>query len=481
MAEIVTRSSILLVKLPPWDYRTPPLGIAYLATFLKSKGMEAKVFDLNIEMYNSESGEKKKGWGDEDFHWWQSNRSEQKYSVMFEHFSDRILSFNTKTIGFSATLPSIPFLNQLLKYIKKKASDRIIIVGGPATFFYEDGRQELDKSMIDYFVISDGEIALYELLNNLGDDGTLSMDKNSSCKIWKDMPSDRTICIQTPNIMDLDSVGFPTFEEFNLSAYAEGHFTLPIIFSKGCNRFCSFCSDTVLSHPYRCRKPENVVKEIKTHLGRYRNIYTFRLADLSFNANLKFLDKFCGLIIAEGLNIKWYGQGQVRADMDKNLLSKMEKAGCRQFSLGVESFSDHVLYMMKKGYTAEKADQFIKRSKDAGIEIHIALIVGFPGETEEDFDNTLNYIAQNNSYIDRVCSLNICGFPVGSEIRKYPEKYDYFCPSGIGNWETSDRLNTMAVRKRRYNEVISRCNELGIPVDACLDLEVFEARFNKKE
>ena len=473
---------ILLVELPPWDPRTVPLGVAYLATFLKSKGVNVKVFDLNIEMYNSESDKRKRGWGNEDFHWWQSDRLEERYLLMFEGFADRILSFDTQIIGFSTTFPSIPFLNHLLKCLKKKSTNKIIIVGGPATFFSEIRKDEFDGSLIDYFVVGDGEIALYELLSGLKSNGKLSKRKLSSSRIWKDNPFEKAICIETPKIMDLDSMSPPTFEEFNLSLYTEGdlstNFTLPIIFSKGCNRCCTFCSDVVLSRPYRCRKAENVVKEIKMHFKRYPNVNIFRLNDLSFNINLKFLNEFCDRIIAEDLHIQWYGQAQVRPDMESKLLFKMKKAGCKHIQLGLESFSDHVLSMMRKGYTAEGTIRFLKASKEAGIQNDIAIIVGYPGETEEDFNTTLECIRQNVAYIDKICSLNICGMPVGSELRRYPEKHNYFSPSR-GDWVTYDYTNTFAVRKKRYNEVIRCCNELNIPVDACLDLEIFEKRFEE--
>ena len=468
---------ILLVELPPWDPRTVPLGIAYLVTYLKSKGIGAKAFDLNIEMYNSLSDERKKGWGNEDFHWWQSGGLQERYMLMFDRFVDRILSFETRVIGFSATLPSIPFLDHLLKRLKNKSPDKIIIVGGPATFFRETRMTDFDRDLVDYFVIGDGEIALSELLINLNDNGKLSLPTRTQCKVWKDNLLERVICIQTPKIMDLDSIPPPTFEEFDLSLYIEGakntHFTLPIIFSKGCTRRCTFCSDRVLSYPYRCRKAENVVKEISMHLKRYNNIYSFRLNDLSFNANLRFIDELCDRIIAEDIRVKWYGQAQVRPEMGIDLLSKMKRAGYRQFDLGLESLCDHVLSMMRKGYTSLEAIRFLKAAKEAGIETNILLIVGYPGETEEDFKINLENIKQNAKYIDRIGSLNICGMPVGSELRSHPGKHNFLFPPH-SDWVTADYTNTYEVRKRRYNEVIRCCNELNIPVECCLDLEIFE-------
>src|SRR3989338_1284906 len=471
---------MLIIQLPPWDCRTPSLGIAYLAAFLKSKGIDTKIYDLNIEMYNSENDARKTGWGSDDTFLWQVNRLEKRYLSMVESFAEKILSFREPIIGFSSIYQSAQFLNHLLKHIKTKAPNSIIIVGGPGTFFSQT-REEFDKSLIDYFVVGEGEIALYELLTALNNNIKINFSDRSSIKIWKDNPLEKVTCISTPRIIDLDSLPLPTFEEFDLSLYAEGsdskYFVLPIIFSKGCTRQCTFCGDKVLSNPYRCRKSKNVIKEIIMHTKRYKNIDTFSLIDLSLNANLKFLDEFCDRIIAEGLNVKWYGPAQVRPDMTYELLHKMKKAGCQLFSLGVESFSDRVLSMMKKEYTSDEATKFIRMTKEAGIKNNPLLIVGYPGETEEDFKATLEGIKRNATYFGEI-NINICGMPIGSALWRYPEKHGcYLLPSG--DWITHDYKNTYEVRKRRYNETIMVCKELNISIRQCLDLDVFE-EYNKE-
>ena len=469
------REGILLVELPPWDPRTPPLGIAYLASYLQSRGIEVDVFDLNIEMYNSTFSGNRKGWGNEDYHWWYNNNSGQKYSELLDAYAERILSFNRRIIGLSATLPSLAFMNLLLPRIRNRSKDALIIVGGPATFFKKSRLDYLDRKSTDYLITGDGEETLCRLLKKIQGGKSLSFLSRLAWRVWKDDLFDRTVCIRGRTIMDLDSLPLPTFEEFDLSRYTEGtlstDFTLPLIFSKGCTRRCTFCSDRVLSNPYRCRKPEGVFNEMKTQVKKYHN-RCFRLNDLSFNANPIFLDKLCDLIIGEGLIAKWYGQAQVRPDTDKKLFAKLKKAGCAQFSLGLESFSNHVLSLMGKGYTAEAASAFLKASKEAGIDNHIAIIVGYPGETEDDFNETLKYLKANISYIDRVCSLNICGMPAGSTLSEDPQKYDYFF--GREDWVTTDNTNTYRVRKRRYNQVIEFCQANNIAIDASLDLDDFE-------
>lgn len=471
---------ILLVESPPWDAGTAPLGLAYLATYLKSKGVAVEVFDLNIAMYSIENNIRKKGWGNSDFHWWQSDKLKERYSELLEYFIDKILSFGSSAIGFSVVLPSIPFLNMLTRRIKSRFPEKIIIVGGPGSFFLSNRMKDFDRSKIDYFVVGDGEVALYELIKGLNEEGKLTLESHSRCRLWRESASDEALCVQSPRISDLDSIPFPTFEEFDLFSYREGSYTLPILFSKGCTRRCTFCSDRVLSYPYRYRKSKCVVEEMKEHLKRYNSINTFRVNDLSMNANLKFINELCDRIIGEGLAVSWYGQAQVRPDMSNELLLKMKKSGLRQFDLGLESFSDNVLRLMRKGYSSADAVNFLKRCKDAGIETNILLIVGYPGESEDDFISTLENIRKNVVVIDRIGSLNICGNPVGSELNLYPAANNII-PHLDGDWATPDLSNTYKIRKRRYEDVIKLCNELNIRVEPCLELDVFEEVKNQKD
>jgi len=467
---------ILLVQLPPWDARTAPLGIAYLAANLNSKGIRARVFDLNIYMHNLPGRQGERGWGNDDFFWWQSRHLDENYSLSFDGFAEKILSFGSRVIGFSATIPSLPLLNRLCRRIKKKSARSLIIVGGPAIFFSQVRRAALSKCPADYLVIGEGEEALYQLLRAIGKK-TRPAIKNSGLSVWREHIFSRTACIRQKNPQDLDGLAPPAFTEFDLVQYSEGSnsrdFTLPIIFSKGCIRHCTFCSDRVLSYPFRSRRPENIVNEIKGHLVRYPDLKALRVNDLSLNADLKLMEELCDRLIAAGIRIKWYGQAQVRPDMGVKLLSKMKQAGCCQLDLGVENFSDRVLTMMRKGYDSKEAVSFLKAVKDAGISTNVLLIVGYPGETGEDFQNNLESIRKNAGLIDRVGSLNICGMPVGSELRQYPRQHKVLFPLDI-EWVTDDYANTYETRKARYNRMAARCRESGIPVDCCLDLDTFE-------
>ncbi len=69
------RKKVLLVQAPPWGVYSPPLGVAYLATFLKSSGFLVNVLDLNIEMFRQSTAEIKEKWTTQDFDFWASGKN----------------------------------------------------------------------------------------------------------------------------------------------------------------------------------------------------------------------------------------------------------------------------------------------------------------------------------------------------------------------------------------------------------------------
>jgi anaerobic magnesium-protoporphyrin IX monomethyl ester cyclase len=461
--------NVLLVQSPPWDNQLPPLGLAYLYSFLKSKRVDAEIFDLNIEIYKTNSVREKEQWRNEAQHWWKNNDVETMYMPRFDKFAEQILSFGAEVIGFSATASSVIFLNCLIRRLKDKSSKETIIVGGPGAFFRES-RGSFQNGLVDYFVIGDGEEALFAILNSLEGKNNLHLHPGLDSRTWKDSPSDNAVCIEFPRNMDLDSLPWPDFSKFEIASYTDGTFNLPIMFSKGCTRNCVFCSDSVISSPYRRRSSTNIVNEMRERIRQNSRINSFRLTDIALNADLAFINELCDNIIAAGLNIRWYGQAQIKQDMDESLFLKMKKAGCSQLSLGVESFSSRVLSMMRKGYSSEEASRFLKASKAAGIENNVLLIVGFPGESDADFNDTLEGLKRNAKYIDNIGSLNVCGLPLGADLRNNFDKYGLVYPPG-SDWATRDLVNTPKLRKERYETVLNCCVELKIPVQGCLDLK----------
>ena len=459
---VTANNRILLIQSPPWGIYAPPLGIAYLATFLRSFNFTAKIYDLNMELFNGAAREIKEKWYAQDFEFWASGKAVDKFKEELRVLADKIISFDAAFIGFSTTRASAPFVNAILAIIRSRLKDKtVIIIGGPGTH-YPETRVLFKEDLIDYFIIGEGEYSLLYLLSTLKENKTIQ--PSSGYAIWKDRPQDRALCLQaaTNNFVDVNSIPFPTFEEFDLSVYPETDL-LPLISSRGCVRSCVFCCDAPLKKPFRCRSAESVVKEMAYHLRNYGR-KRFEFCDLLINGDLNFLDKLCDSLIKMGLDISWGGQAAVRKDMDLELFRKMKKAGCGGLTFGCESFSNHVLRLMHKGITVNDAKETFIKAKESGMLVEINLIVGFPGEEEQDVDETIKFIRENAKRIDKINSLNICTIDCGMYIYDHLEEYgiDKKMFTDWYAWCNKDLSSTLEKRVERHRKLMLVFGELNL-------------------
>lgn len=484
------KADILLVKMPPWDVNFPPLGIAYLSRYLEGCGIEADVLDLNLEMYKNISQGMREAWKNNDYFYWQTDKMKSEFEDTISWAVDKILKFDTMVIGFSLTVSSCKLFNEIIVRLKNRAGDKIIIVGGPFTAWKEFRDSfNINNELIDYYVVGEGELPLYQIMLHISkykkDD---DMHLPESFLVWKDRPSDHTKCVKGPKILNLDEIPFPDYNGFDMGSYPDKRF-ISILGSRGCVRRCSFCNDTImLGKPFRSRSPENVIEEMKYCVNRY-NTQIFKFCDLILNGSVDFVTRLSGLLIKENLkaywfnsylDIEWHGQIAVRKDMDSSLFEKMRKSGFTVSNIGVESFSNKVLRLMNKGYVADEAVQFLRYQKEAGIEVQINTIVGFPGETEDDFKETMDYIKKASPYIDYVASISTCGVGPGSGLYTDPEKFNIDIKDHF-YWYSKDGKNDIYVRMERYKRLQDFLKKENIRTLGVSELDSMELLLKERE
>lgn len=262
--------------------------------------------------------------------------------------------------------------------------------------------------------------------------------------------------------MNLDTVPWPTFSEFDLRVY--GNRVLPLFGSRGCIGCCSFCNDWPSSRPYRNRSARHIFEEIKYHLEQ-NHIDTFSFKDLLCNGNIKKLEELCDLISDAGLKIHWDAQAIPRKEMTYALLVKLKAAGCSTLIYGIESFSNNVLLEMKKLFTREVAERVLRDTHRAGINVMFNVIVGFPGEREEDFKETLEAIRRNHKFVTQIGAVSVCLANGFADLQVNPDKYGIIIPTdpkiSAKYWYSKDGVNTHEVRKHRAEKVLALIDELG--------------------
>lgn len=454
------KADVVLATVPPWGVNNPPVGLAYLASYLRKYGYQPQVFDFNIEFYHYAGEELQHLWHVENKNFWKDKAWFKLVKDIFDKKIDecveKILETPTRIIGFSVVDPKENLTIEFIRRIKEKDKKRKIILGGPACLTAHSREIFVDEvgSYIDYFVSGEGEETLLDIVKNncQGDIPGTIFSKDGS---WKFIPR--------PEIKDLNQIPFPTYEDFDLNLYPGN--SLILEWSRGCMGKCAFCINYKFVKGYRYRSAEHIFEELKYHV-KVNNVRQFTICDPLINGNLKVLDKLCDLIIKSGMQISWVGEAIPRKDMTLKLLSKMKKAGCYKLQIGVESGSRKVLQNMRKLYTPQIAEEFLRNAYRAGMETEIFIMIGFPGEGEKEFQETVEFVKRNSDYIDTIKSINTLHLIAGTDVYEHREKFG-IKPLPQENWhylwETEDG-NNYEIRRRRGEYLLEVARKLGIKV-----------------
>lgn len=188
----------------------------------------------------------------------------------------------------------------------------------------------------------------------------------------------------------------------NIEANRKYSFKSYVNIMYGCNNFCTYCIVPYTRGRERSREPENIIEEIKklaetgckevTLLGQNVNSYGKTLEkDYSFADLIKDINNVDGI---ERIRFMTSHPKDISDDLI-NLYGKLDKL-CNHLHLPVQSGSNRMLKLMNRKYTREDYLKIIDKVKtiNPNISITTDIIIGFPGETEEDFIETLELVKE---------------------------------------------------------------------------------------
>jgi radical SAM superfamily enzyme YgiQ (UPF0313 family) len=366
---------VYIIQTPPFWLKTPPLSLIYLKTHLERQGIAVKISDLNLALF--------KLTGSSFARWLTLNKDfeENLFSEITSQYPEFLAKFykdikEARYIGFSLLGRNAHFSFSLAKQIKMHFPDKKIIFGGPHTLIL-DRQNRLDKG--HYWVIGEGEIPFSEIV------------RGEKKKIYR-------FC----ELENLDTIPLYDYTPLSFQDYSQ---TLPILSSRGCPHFCNFCSERLLYKKLRYHSPEYMVDQIK-HLKVKYKTNSFVFLDSLINYSQKWLQRFCTLIIANKLNIKWEAQIRIKNNFPLELAKLLKISGCYNLFVGLESGSNEVLKLMNKDFLTYDAQDFFQTLKRANLHFEISLILGYPGESEKAFKETLSFIVRNKKIIPKIAQVN---------------------------------------------------------------------------
>ncbi|MBM3245011.1 MAG: radical SAM protein, partial [Candidatus Omnitrophica bacterium] len=321
----------------------------------------------------------------------------------------------------------------------------------------------LDNNFVDIVVFGEAEVTLCELVNSIERNEEINrclgvVFKKDGKKIYSG---------ERPFIKNLDELPFLDLSSFLLNNYDDSEH-IALMTSRGCLMHCVFCSSVEFWPGYRTMSGERIFQEIKFHKDKYKALGHVNFLDLVFNGNMKTLNNFCDLMIKQKFNppIDWVANAIIRPEMTPDILSRMREAGCERLIYGIESGSQRVLDIMKKKYRIPDADNVIKATHEAGIKVTANFMFGFPGEAEEDFQMTLDFIKRNSRYLDRAYpSRTFCAIEEHSYLSGHLEEFGIKSnPPNHLYWESLDGKNTYPERLGRCEEFCNIADSLGVEI-----------------
>jgi radical SAM superfamily enzyme YgiQ (UPF0313 family) len=441
-------AKVVLVVPPMLIRRCPLLGIAYLAAHLRARGHSVRVLDLNV-LDDLPHADEEGPWSDARF----VSRFFTDNEPTVSRWLDAILRDAPDVVAFSLWASTEAASLRLAEEIRRRGSPARIVFGGPHAGFAAEPLSR--HPSVDALVLGEGEETLAELVE------AFAAEKRPEAVpgAWLRSPSGVLRGERREEIRNLDALAFPDYADFDLDRYKMSD-TLPLSFNRGCIRLCVFCNIHESWHGYRHRSAESIFREVRWQMERRPGVRHFEIDVAALNLNLKEIEKFCDLVLAEGVRFTWGGSAVFRPDMDRRLLGKMAAAGLRRLDVGFESGSPQVLRSMVKGYRIEHAERNLRDCRDAGIDVLLNVIVGFPGETEEDYRMTKEFLLRNRAFIAGTGPASEMYVGYNNAVSRQPEKFG-IDPESLSvvnglqlgdRWRSADGTNTRETRRRRAED-----------------------------
>lgn len=443
---------VALVACPLGSPNHIPAALPYLASVVKELGYEVTCWDLNLDLCGAVSREVCTSLADVDK--WIGRQVDRQVEATLARLANRwaeaILSERPSIVGFSTTMTNIRASLLLAAAIKKSSPSTYTCFGGPectlnwSTLVLNDA--------VDFAVLGDGERPFAQLLQSLSENGD---QKGIQSLVFRGSDSGSATPAVNP---DLDALPYPDFSTIDIGQYGyRGVRELPISGSAGCPRNCRFCNRRLLNGRYRFKSANGLVEELEHYVRAY-DVRKFTFVDSLINGNVKQLYGWTSRVVRRQMKIRWQGNAILTPEMTKSLLDTLSRSGCIRLSYGLESASPRILKSMGKRQEIGEIEQVIRDTSKSGILVTCFVIVGYPLETESDFQMTVQFLRRNSRYINAVQVTPFFLAP-GSYVAEHKAEYQ-IVGEGADTWESP--TSTREIRMQRVRELRLALKESGL-------------------
>lgn len=349
----------------------PPLGSLYAAAVLRERGYVVALFDAML----AESEEE----------WEQALRRERpRFAVLYEdnfNYLSKMCLLRMRQAAFT------------MIEMARRHGCVVIVAGSDAT---DHADQYLGRGA-DFVLLGEGEQTLYELMDRLTHNSPGPFDAILGLAFSDPDGSGIIRTPRRPDIRDLDGLPFPAWDLVDIPRYRRiwrerhGYYSMNMVTTRGCPYHCNWCAKPLWGQRYNARSPENVAAELRWLKETYRPDHIWFVDDI-MGLKPGWLQRFADLVERYDARVPFKSLHRADLLLRGDTIDALKRAGGRTIWIGAESGSQKILDAMEKGTRVEQIKETARRLHEAGIEVGFFLQFGYPGETREDIEKTLQMV-----------------------------------------------------------------------------------------
>jgi radical SAM superfamily enzyme YgiQ (UPF0313 family) len=348
----------------PWvvGRKLPPLGLAYVAAALEKNRFEVSILDNYL------------------------------LKKPIREVKETIERIQPEIVGITCGSATYQRCIEAARKVKEAYPECKVVVGGwHASYMPETLLQNME---VDFVVVGEGERAMVDLASHIIGN---KKDKYSTSIPGVAYRSKSGIIKNEPQfVSNLDKVPFPARHLLPMQLYDRKIEFLSqepvdiMSVTRGCPYNCAWCDVEKLGgRTCRSFSPNRILDEMKHLINKYSSKGIYFISD-NFTIHKKKTEELCELINEEKIEAEWACDTRVDL-LSRNMLRKMKAAGCKTIWFSVDSGSPKILKKINKGFTLHQVKQAFRLCRDEGIQVACSFMLGIPGETLKDMENSLKF------------------------------------------------------------------------------------------